>query len=100
MYPSTSKYARRGVGAGTGNRPLPADPTDAEPGSAEKIAVLAARAKAGVSLHHAADRTLPRQTDRPAGLFIWDRLPSLLVVAHRGRQRNSLRRAYGRRRVA
>ena len=34
QYPSTSKYARRGVGNFSGNAPLPEAPTSAPPGSA------------------------------------------------------------------
>ena len=54
-YPSTSKYAKRGVGNITGVQPLPAKPTEAVPGSAEKVAVLEARAAAGESLWHPQD---------------------------------------------
>ena len=45
LYPSTSKYARRGVGNFTGNAPLPERDDRGRPGSPEKIAVLAERAK-------------------------------------------------------
>ncbi len=45
LYPSTSKYARRGVGNFTGNAPLPPVPTTAAPGTPEKLAVLEQRAK-------------------------------------------------------
>ena len=40
-----------------GNPPprLPAEPTDALPGSAAKLAVMAARAEAGFALHHPDD---------------------------------------------
>lgn len=55
LYPSTSKFARRGAGNITGVQPLPAKPTDAVPGSAEKVAVLEARAAAGESLWHPKD---------------------------------------------
>lgn len=49
-----SKFARKGVGVRniTGKTP---NPTDARPGSPEKIAVLAARAEAGESLFHPDD---------------------------------------------
>ncbi len=40
-YPSTSKFAKRGVGNGNGMAPLPSSPTGARPGSPEKVAVLA-----------------------------------------------------------
>lgn len=55
QYPSTSKYARRGVGNFTGNAPLPEAPTTATPGSPEKLAVLEQRAKLKQSLFHPAD---------------------------------------------
>lgn len=56
-YPSTSPYARRGVGNLTGRRPLPADPTGAVPGSPEKVAAMEARAARGEQLFHPADAT-------------------------------------------
>jgi len=54
-YPSTSKYARRGVGNFNGPTPLPAAPTSAAPGSEEKVAVLAERARLRQSLWHPLD---------------------------------------------
>jgi hypothetical protein len=55
LYPPTSKFARRGVGNGSKGRRLPATPTAAPPGSAEKLAVLEARAAAGEALFHPLD---------------------------------------------
>ncbi len=56
QYPSTSIYARRGVGAGFRlNAPLPAAKTDALPGTEEKIEVLAGRAARGETLWHPGD---------------------------------------------
>jgi len=55
MFPSTSKYARRGVGNFSGNAPLPAAPTTAAPGTPEKLAVLEQRAKLKQALFHPAD---------------------------------------------
>jgi hypothetical protein len=55
LYPSTSKYARRGVGNFTGNAPLPPVPTTAVPGSPEKLAVLEQRAKMKLAIFHPAD---------------------------------------------
>ena len=55
MYPSTSKYARRGVGNFTGNAPLPPSPTTAAPGTPEKLAVLEQRARLKQALFHPAD---------------------------------------------
>lgn len=57
LYPSTSKYARRGVGNFNGNTPLPPEPTAAKPGTPEKIAVMGARAEAGQQLWHPDDAT-------------------------------------------
>ena len=55
MYPSTSKYARRGEGNFTGDAPLAALPTLATPGTAAKLAVLAERVKMKLSLWHPHD---------------------------------------------
>ena len=55
MYPSTSKYARRGEGNFNGDAPLSALPTLASPGSAAKLAVLAERVKMKLSLWHPKD---------------------------------------------
>jgi hypothetical protein len=55
LYPSTSKYARRGVGNFTGSAPLPAAPTTAAPGTPEKLAVLEQRAKMKQAIFHPAD---------------------------------------------
>lgn len=38
-------------------RPIPATPTDAEPGSPEKIRVMEERYRRGEHLHHPQDRT-------------------------------------------
>lgn len=54
-YPSTSKYARRGHGNITGTPPEPVRATDAEPGSEEKIRVLAERVRRRESLWHPED---------------------------------------------
>ena len=55
QYPSTSKYARRGVGNFTGNAPLAPEPTTAPPGTVEKMAVLEMRAKLKFALWHPFD---------------------------------------------
>jgi hypothetical protein len=55
MYPSTSKYARRGVGNFTGNAPVAARPTCYAPGTPEKMAVLEERAKNKQALWHPFD---------------------------------------------
>lgn len=54
LYPSTSKYARRGLGSYYATAPLP-EPTAAGPGTAEKMAVIEARAAAGQRLWHPLD---------------------------------------------
>lgn len=54
QYPSTSIYARHGVGNG-GKGQLPRHPTAAFPGTAAKIEVLHQRAKRGESLFHPDD---------------------------------------------
>ena len=55
QYPSTSKFARRGVGNFNGNPDLPTASTSAAPGSDEKIAILAERARMKQSLWHPQD---------------------------------------------
>jgi hypothetical protein len=54
QYPSTSKYARRGVGNFNGNAPLP-EPTLYPPGTPEKMAVLEMRAQLQQALWHPLD---------------------------------------------
>lgn len=55
LYPSTSKYARRGVGNFCGNAPLPVAPTESLPGTAERLVVLAERAARHEALWHPDD---------------------------------------------
>lgn len=55
LYPSTSKYARRGVGNFTGSAPLPAVPTTAVPGTPEKVLVMEERANEKRAVFHPAD---------------------------------------------
>lgn len=57
LYPaSTSKFMNRGHGIGMNfNPPLPAEPTDAVPGSEEKILVLMERVRRRESLWHPDD---------------------------------------------
>ncbi len=57
LYPSTSKFGRRGPGNFHAHTPLPAFPTSAPPGSEEKVAVLAERARLRQSLWHPKDAT-------------------------------------------
>ncbi len=55
LYPPDCKYGRRGVGNGNKLTRLPDTISDAEPGSAAKLAILADRAANGVSLFHPAE---------------------------------------------
>lgn len=59
QHPSTSKYAYRGIGNVTGVSPMPAEPTTAPPGTAEKLAVLERRAKLKQALWHPLDARYP-----------------------------------------
>ena len=65
LYPSTSKFARRGVGNFCGPA-QPCDPTAALPGSAEKVAILEERAKQRQELWHPLDATLERSAPKLA----------------------------------
>ena len=60
QHPSTSKFARRGFVNQTAK--LDCEPTDALPGSPEKMAVLRERSKAGQRLWHPDDATAPCHT--------------------------------------
>jgi hypothetical protein len=57
QFPSTSKFARRGVRDFNGKTRMP-EPTSALPGTLEKVAVLAERARLGLSLWHPLDARL------------------------------------------
>jgi hypothetical protein len=57
LYPSTSKFARRGVRDFNGRARLP-EPTSALPGTPEKVAVLELRARLGQQLWHPLDARL------------------------------------------
>ena len=58
LYPSTSKYGRRGMGIFRGKVAPATFPTDARPGSEEKIAILAERVRLKQALWHPHDATL------------------------------------------
>jgi hypothetical protein len=60
LYPSTSKFARRGVADFNGRAKMP-EPTNALPGSAEKVRVLQERAQLGQQLWHPLDAKLDRR---------------------------------------
>lgn len=57
-FPSTSKFARRGVSDFNGKAKTPCEPTTALPGTPEKVAVLMERARLGQSLWHPDDARL------------------------------------------
>lgn len=63
QYPSTSKFARRGVGNFVGNAPLADAPTNALPRTAEKLAVMHRRARLGQAIFHPFDATFERRID-------------------------------------
>ena len=75
-YPSTSKFARRGVGNFCGRAAPPGEPTVALPGTEEKLAVLELRARLKQELWHPLDAT-PERPGCPAQ-------PGRLVVAQAG----------------
>jgi len=56
-FPSTSKFARRGISDFNGRARLP-EPTNALPGTEEKVRVLEQRAQLGQALWHALDAKL------------------------------------------
>lgn len=55
LYPSTSKYARRGVPNKVGKVPLADSPTTHAPGTEGKLACMEARAKAMQAIFHPGD---------------------------------------------
>jgi len=67
-YPSTSKYGQRGIGNFNGRVPLPPEPTRALPGSAEKVRILAQRARQRLSLWHPDDAPMDKESHL-VGLF-------------------------------
>jgi hypothetical protein len=66
LYPSTSKYGRRGVGNFSGRGAPASTPTDAPPGSEEKILVLMERARLRQDLWHPQDATLTKPRPKKA----------------------------------
>ncbi|MBY0525072.1 MAG: hypothetical protein K2R98_16830 [Gemmataceae bacterium] len=62
LYPSTSKFARRGAGLVSHRHRAPTRATTAAPGSEEKIAVMMERLERGESLFHEDD---PRDVISP-----------------------------------
>lgn len=63
-YPRTNKFAVRGPEDSRGSVRPPREPTAARPGSPEKVAVLAERARRRVSLWHPADAPMNGESRR------------------------------------
>ncbi|HZU34440.1 MAG TPA: hypothetical protein VFA18_00955 [Gemmataceae bacterium] len=61
LYPSTSKFARRGIEC-RGRPELPPAPTRARPGSPEKVAILEQRARLHQALWHPEDAPMDRES--------------------------------------
>lgn len=56
LYPSTSKYAKRGVASDCNSQSdQPNHPTDALPGTEDKLAIMEERARRGYSVFHPDD---------------------------------------------
>jgi hypothetical protein len=68
QYPSTSKFARRGVSDFNGQIKLPSGPTSAFPGTPEKVAILEQRAARGEALWHPEDAPMDRLAMRLPGV--------------------------------
>lgn len=66
LYPSTSKFARRGVGIHAGGRKAP-EPTDALPATEAKVSVLEERARQGLALWNPLDRQAGPREAIPQG---------------------------------
>src|SRR6267378_2505821 len=79
LYPSTSKFARRGICDFNGRTPLPT-PTTALPGTPEKIAVLGERARLRQSLWHPDDAKLESACEYERDEFAHYGTPELLEV--------------------
>src|SRR4051794_22634490 len=61
-YPSTSKFARRGAGNFNGQPELLPEPTEAVPGSPEKVAILERRVMLRQSLWHPEDAPMDAES--------------------------------------
>jgi hypothetical protein len=64
QYPSTSKFAQRGLDDFNGPALLPPRPTGARPGSPEKVAILQQRAQMRLSLWHPEDAPMDAESRR------------------------------------
>jgi hypothetical protein len=65
LYPSTSKFARRGVDDFNGRVEPPTKPTRALPGTPEKVAVLEQRARNHQALWHPLDAPFDGEVETP-----------------------------------
>jgi hypothetical protein len=63
LYPSTSKFARRGISDFNGRASLP-EPTRALPGTPEKVAILEQRARMRQALWHPHDAPMDVESRR------------------------------------
>jgi hypothetical protein len=68
MYPSISKFGRRGLRDFCGRGAAPSEPTDARPGSEAKVLVLIERARRRQALWHPDDVTLAGSPHRVCAL--------------------------------
>jgi hypothetical protein len=64
QYPSTSKFARRGIHDFNGRGTLPDEPTAATPGTPEKVAILIERARMRQALWHPHDAPMDIESRR------------------------------------
>jgi hypothetical protein len=64
LYPSTSKFARRGLDDFCGRASSPSRPTSAIPGSLEKLAILEQRARLHQALWHPQDAPMDAESRR------------------------------------
>ena len=80
MYPSSSKYARRGFGNFTGNAPVAPLPTSYAPGTPEKMAVLQERARNKQALWHPLDAKYEGDT-RPLKVMLSAQQPQPELLA-------------------
>lgn len=67
QFPSTSKFARRGVEDFNG-KATPCEPTEALPGTPEKVRVLMERARLGQQLWHPDDARLETPVEADSDL--------------------------------
>jgi hypothetical protein len=80
-YPSQSKYARRGIPDSQECFNLPAEPTAAQPGTANKVAVMVARAARQEALFHPLDAPSPCTSAAVTVIDAWDLVVRRLALA-------------------